>query len=297
MSRNLYLGVAFAVIWSLSFIFTQVALKDYPPLWLAGCRLILSGGILYLYIRLYLGRALPLNRKILLAGLFSQAVYLGASYWALVSLPTSIVNIVVSTVPMFSIPMAYFLLAEKPKAYELVSFLLCILGVVVSLWDGILIPDRLNENYLFAILLLAISVLSLSLGNALAKSEMTKENILEFCCQQFSVSGLALLVVSALIEPTPGFSTESGSLFSVLFLVVFGSIIGTIVWFNLLFNMTMIGASSFFILTPMLGIVAGLVFFDEGLSVAKILGAAIISTAIFARVYFGWMRRPERARQ
>ncbi|MEM7009833.1 MAG: EamA family transporter, partial [Thermodesulfobacteriota bacterium] len=103
MSVNLYLGISFAVIWTLSFIFTQIALGSYPPLWLAGIRLIIAGSTLYFILKIFFKKNIVFNIKIILAGIFSQSIYLGASYWSLTNMPTSIVNIVVSTVPMFSV--------------------------------------------------------------------------------------------------------------------------------------------------------------------------------------------------
>ncbi len=291
MYKNIIFGVGFAVIWALSFIFTQLALKDFPPLWLAGTRLIFSGLILFIIIRYYKKTRIEYNFKILLAGLFTQAIYLGASYWSLVNLPTSIVNIVVSTVPMVSIPIAYLYLKENVKPYELISFAICIFGVAVALSGKINNLGNIDINYIISISLLLISVISLAFGNALAKKELSQEKILEFCCLQFFTSGLILVFLAAYIEPMPNINGNIETIASIVFLVLFGSILGTILWFKLLFDMTMIGASSFFILTPMLGIIGGMLFFDESLSMEKIIGTIIISCAIFIRFYLGWYKK------
>lgn len=99
-------GVVFAAIWSGSFIATKIALADIPPLWFAGMRLALSGIILALASRHAIARLwrqthLAQRMRILLSGLLSQGVYLGATYWSLMHLPTGLVNIIVATLPIF----------------------------------------------------------------------------------------------------------------------------------------------------------------------------------------------------
>ncbi len=111
-------GVVFAAIWSLSFVATKSALEDWPPLWLASVRLALATvGLMIFQAPAVLHYLFALRRgplcRIFLAGILAQSTYLGVSYWALVHVPTSIVNIVVSSLPLVTLPLAFLVLGER----------------------------------------------------------------------------------------------------------------------------------------------------------------------------------------
>lgn len=284
-------GIAFAVIWSLAFVVSKSALQSIPPLWLSGLRLILAGGILLLVNGVaILSFWRRVDRRTLLrivaAGVLSQAGYLGPMYWALVHLPTSIVNVVVSSLPLMGLPFCYFLLSEKIGIAGVVAFLLSIAGVTITLLGGNSLALSGFSAYGLSALMTVVSVMALALGNVLIKPIISDSALLPFCAIQFVSSGVLLMALAVGCE---GALVLDGNVLSqtalhLVFLSGVGSILGTILWFRVLRAMPANAANSFFLLTPIFGVVLGHLIFSEPITVSKMIGVLVIFSAITLRL-------------
>ncbi len=85
-------------------------------------------------------------------------------------------------------------------------------------------------------------------------------------------------------DDVPQASQMLSSILEIFFLSMIGSILGTLMWFRVLERLPANSASSFFLLTPLMGIAFGSVIFGEPVTSGKILGIALISSAILLRV-------------
>ena len=285
---TLSLGILFAAIWSSSFVATKFALGYVPPLTLAAIRLLLAGFVLTA-LQLSQTRGFLLEHskktifKVIIAGLLSQGLYLSGSYWALVNMPTSIVNIAVSSLPLVTLPFAFALLGEKVRCSSVLAFILGMVGVAVTLVGGNdLITTTLTTRGIAAGLLF-LAILSLALGNVMVKPIVCSKNLIPICVIQFVSSGLSTFIISIAVEPEITTTAISLSIHSILFLSLIGSILGTIIWFKLLNLMPAGAASSFFLVTPIFGIIFGWMFFNEPVTYAKIVGVLIVCSAILLR--------------
>lgn len=290
-------GTLFALIWSLSFVVTRLALPDVPPVFLAAMRLTVSGALLLAFraraaIAIWRRSAPATQRTILLAGLLSQAVYLGAAYWALTAIPTSVVNIVVSSLPLLTIPAAFLVLRERASLVEALAVVMGMAGVVIAVADTESMRVIDADAYSIAAVLLLVAVAALALGNTLIKRIVTAHNYLDICGPQFLTSGLALVIVSLIIEETPSWAAFGRALPELAYLVFLGSIFGMALWFRLLSVLTANQAASFFLMTPIMGIGLGSLIFGEPLTVSKIVGVIVLMSSIGLKVVVAFRQRP-----
>jgi probable blue pigment (indigoidine) exporter len=72
-------------------------------------------------------------------------------------------------------------------------------------------------------------------------------------------------------------------LLAFLYLVVIGSIAGTWLWVLVLRRFSAIGASGFFLLTPVFGIALGFVILSERLTPLQLAGTALLCLMIVTR--------------
>lgn len=283
-------GVLFAIIWSLSFIATKSALYDISPLWLATIRLLLATGLVWLTkakaVLEFLSQ-IPPNTfyRIVLASILAQGAYLGMSYWALAHLPTSVVNIVVSTLPLMTLPIAYLLLGERIGMTGIAAFILSIIGVIITLDGGLIAFGKLPLLFWPSLILFA-SVLALGFGNVLTKSLISDRTLLPLCALQFLFGAIAMMLAALFFEQNqiPNITALSMAIPELIFLAGVGSILGTFMWFNVLRSMTTNVASTFFLLTPIIGIFFGSIFFGESITYPKIIGTLLITLAILLRL-------------
>lgn len=96
-----------------------------------------------------------------------------------------------------------------------------------------------------------------------------------------TVSGVLLIAIAALYEASkiqlPG---SWQSLAALLYLILIGSIAGTLLWLNILKIFSAKKASMFFLFSPLFGLLFGWTFFGEELGFMKLSGAAIVCCAV-----------------
>ena len=205
------------------------------------------------------------------------------SYWALINMPTSIVNIIVSSLPLITLPFAFIVLGERIRILSIFTFILGILGVYVTLAGGAseeMILDVTDSQYGLPAAILLGSVVALAFGNVMVKPIIFLGNLIPICATHFLTSGLAALILSFITERYPGLEYVAVAMGPILFLSFFGSILGTFIWLKLLTFMTASEASLFFLVTPLFGLFFGVLFFDESISLTTVYGVVIICLSI-----------------
>jgi probable blue pigment (indigoidine) exporter len=283
-------GVLFAAIWSGAFIATKFALPATSPLWLAGLRLGLAALILFGFqyrqvVQLFRAVSHAMRWRIVAGALLSQAVYLGATYSALTMLPANLVSIIVSILPLVSIPAGLVLLGEEITLRDIASIGVGVLGVVIVIGDPIAIFSN-STAASWPILLTIGSVFALAIGNAMLKPALTAETAWPVCTLQMAISAGVTLCTAGLVEGPLQFQVTSQDVLGLVYLVLIGSIAGTYAWFKVLRSFSSIGASGFFLLTPIFGILFGFTFLSEHITERHLLGSLLICLGIIGRVGF-----------
>ncbi|MCL2310166.1 MAG: DMT family transporter [Proteobacteria bacterium] len=282
-------GVLFASIWSGAFIASKVSLNDIPPLWLAQIRLAAAGLIFFLISRAttirFWKEATPRCRtEILVAGVLSQAGYLGPMYWALCSLPAGTVTVVVASLPLVAVPMGALILRERISGMDIVAALVGAFGVIIVAIGR----DAAAVNYTnlvsAPVVITFLAVLALAAGNALIKRYVNLQTIGPVCALQMMASSFALLPFALYFHGWHPGSFSHHSIGAFLYLVLIGSVLGTYVWMKVLQFFTSKSANIFFLLTPIFGLGIGYLYLHEPLTWQTLGGAALVIAAIMFAV-------------
>jgi drug/metabolite transporter (DMT)-like permease len=159
------------LFWGLSFIWSTILLKYYPPVTIIFIRLILSSSFLFLLIILF-RKFEKIVRKdywlFLCSALFNPFLYfIGENYGLKYSTPT-VASVIIATIPVFSPIAAYFTFHEKISKVNIGGIMVSFLGVVIIL---------INKNYSLTIdkrgvLFLAMAVFS-ALGYSIFLRKLT----------------------------------------------------------------------------------------------------------------------------
>ncbi|MBB4199621.1 hypothetical protein CCR94_14980 [Rhodoblastus sphagnicola] len=286
--NGLIAGVLFAAFWSGSFIAIKFALPLAPPLWLAAGRLVAASLVLLAVfarpaMRIIRDASPRMRWRMLAAAVLTQSYYLGATFHALVTLPAALVSILGSSLPLISIPMATAMLGEKASPREVVATLVGIAGIVVAIL-GKPGADGLTDALLSPSILVMLSgVLALAFGNTLLKSIVSKSDVVPLVATQMAGGGFVLLLFAISVEGPPHFDWKFTASFGFAYLVFMGSIAATWMWIVTLHRFSAIGASGFFLLIPVFGIVFGRLFLDEVVTPLQLLGTAVLCAMILVR--------------
>ena len=297
-------GVLFAGIWSGAFIASKVSLHDIPPLWLAQIRLAAAGLIFFLISRAatiqFWKEATPrCRREILVAGILSQAGYLGPMYWALSVLPAGIVTIVVASLPLVAVPMGALILRERISGMDIMAALVGGCGVAIV---AVVAVGRdaaaVDATHLVStpVLITCFAVFALAAGNALTKRWVNRDTIGPVCALQMMTSSFVLLPFALAVHGQQYGSFSYHSMGAFLYLVLIGSVLGTYVWMKVLEFFTSKSASIFFLLTPIFGLAIGYLYLHEPLTGQKAAGAALVAGAILSNALNYRRRNSRRSR-
>lgn len=153
----LYLLLLFTgVAWGLTVPLTRVAVSTgYQPLGLVFWQLVIVGAMSGALV-LFSGRRLPFSRRYL--RLFVGVIFLGTIlpdyllYTAAAELPAGIMAILISLVPMFSLPLALALGFEKPNAIRLLGAVCGAISVALMIGPETSLPDPSKIIFVFVAL-------------------------------------------------------------------------------------------------------------------------------------------------
>jgi drug/metabolite transporter (DMT)-like permease len=127
------------LFWGMSFIWTTILLKYYPPVTIIFIRLILSSCFLFLVMFL-LGKKETIKRKdfglIFLSSVFNPFLYFLGENTGLKYTTPAITSVIIATIPVFSPVVAYFSMKERISLLNIAGIFLCFGGLLVMLVTG-----------------------------------------------------------------------------------------------------------------------------------------------------------------
>ncbi len=276
--KNIHLLILLASLWGPSFLFIKIAVGEVPPVMLAALRIGIAAIILNALLILK-GERLPTDmsfwKKTLVAGLFAQAIPFILINWGEQYVDSSLASVLNGLMPLFTIVIAHFMIEEERLTNrKLFGVLLGFAGLLVlvapSLMQGV-------EGSLLGILSITIAAVSYGVGLTFIRKHFAKT-------PSFKAPAAQLLSVSIYLVPLAFLTHSDFSLFEVSYsawsaiviLAFFGTAIAFIVYFKLIERSSASYASLVTYLMPIYGVVLGVIFLDEQVSIWILMGAALI---------------------
>jgi drug/metabolite transporter (DMT)-like permease len=126
------------LFWGLSFVWFKIVVKWYEPITIIFLRLVLSGGLMLLFMLVF-GQWQTIKRKHLKYFLllsFSQpfCYFLGESFGLKLVSPT-MASVIIATIPLFSPIAAYYLVREKITSRIIAGILVSFAGILLMLFN------------------------------------------------------------------------------------------------------------------------------------------------------------------
>jgi len=114
-TRAIFMGIAFAFMWSSAFTSARIIVADASPLFSLALRFLISG-LLGVIIALMMGQSLRLSRQqwiaTLLFGLCQNALYLGLNFIAMQRVEAGLATIIASVMPLLVALASWLILGE-----------------------------------------------------------------------------------------------------------------------------------------------------------------------------------------
>ena len=272
------------VIWGSTYLAIRFAIETMPPFLMASARFLVAGAILYTWT---MARGAPrptlLNWKAAsIIGAMLLAAGNGAVVWSELRVPSGVVALVVAVVPLWMVLIDWrFGARRRPTGLVIGGVLLGLLGLFMLIGPGALLGGGQIDT--LGMVVVMLGSLSWAAGSIYARSAPLPRQHLQGASMEMLAGGVLLgLFGLALGEPAQVVWAEIGlkAWLSVLYLVVFGSLVAYSAYIYLLSATTAARVATYAYVNPVVAVLLGWAFADEALTPRMLVAAAVIIAAV-----------------
>ncbi|SFH44038.1 Threonine/homoserine efflux transporter RhtA [Palleronia marisminoris] len=278
-ARALFLGIAFAVMWSSAFTSAKIVVAHAPPLTALAFRFAISGLIAVVIARA-LGQTWRLTppqwRATVVFGLCQNALYLGLNFIAMRTIDAGLASIIASTMPLLVALVGWLVFRERLPAMGVTGLLAGLAGVALIMGSRISGGVDMGGLALCIVAVVALTVATLSVRGASSGG-----NLLMVVGLQMLV-GSAILTVAALLFEEWQVDWTPSLILAFAYTTLVPGLAATLTWFVLVGRIGATRAASFHFLNPFLGVALAALVLGEQLGPLDLAGVAIIMAGILA---------------
>jgi drug/metabolite transporter (DMT)-like permease len=280
---DLRLALAFFaiyVLWGTTFLAIRIAVLEIPPLLAAGIRFFVAGVVLFAFMRLK-GERNPTARQwrsLVLIALLMFVVEYGALFWAERYVPSGIASVLEASLPLITLVLEIFVLRQQRFRWTIAASTamgFCGVGVL-------LLPSRSEHLALLPCAAILAGAVTWSLGSVLSRSLDLPESRPLTAGAAMLLGGAILLALSAAfgeMHPFPQISLRAG--LALLYLIVFGSLLGYTAFVWLLARMPATRVASHAYVNPVVAVALGYFVAGEQITLRTLAGAALVIASVF----------------
>lgn len=258
-------------IWGFNFVVMKVANDFFAPELFVTYRFI-SGAIVLIAFALL--RKLPIPPKkyrwwIILTGALQIAFCSVAMQICFNYLSAGLVAMLNYTMPIWVTILAKIFLNESLTLQKIIGIALSITGIVL------LLNDDLNGN-VFAILFALSAAIGWAISNIIMKIKFVGFDLISLTTWQMTAGAIILTIYSLIFVD---FSSSIWSLTSIACIAyngILGSALAFFLWIHILTHMEASKASVSILGVPVVGVISGIIFLNESLTLLALIGMLLI---------------------
>ena len=284
-SRALIISAFFAiyVVWGSTYMLNKIAVKELPPFFLAAIRFFCASIIIF-GIAKAMKLDLTITKKKFRNSIFVGFLFLvygnGVFVWALKYVDSGFAALLASTQPLFVLLLMRLLENKKVKPKSLVGVALGVIGMYLLVSQN---QFEANDGTLIGIGMIFSCILVWSYASIyVAKADLPKSSFVSTGYQMLMAS--FMLAVSSLIFEEEWISPLHWSpnvLWSMLLLIVFGSIVAFTAFNYLLKEVSTEKVATSAYVNPVIALFLGWYVLGEELSTQSIIASVILLTGVY----------------
>ncbi|WP_229253795.1 EamA family transporter [Dyadobacter sp. NIV53] len=272
------------VVWGSTYFFIQKALVGFPPLILGAFRFVAAGLLMMIWCITQGEKVFSwkLIKPAMITGLLLLFVSNGIVIWVEQFLPSAMVAIMISATPL------WFVLLDKPKWKENFSNKSTIFGLLIGFAGVVLLfSERIVSSFsslnssrdLIAMVFVLLGSMSWAGGSLYSKYQPGQSSATVNTTWQMMAAGIAFVLsstVSGEIMDVNLQNISADAWLAIVYLVIFGSIIGFSAYVWLLKVQPVTKVSTHAYVNPIVAVLLGIFFAKETISQIQIIGLLII---------------------
>ncbi|ALM92709.1 MULTISPECIES: DMT family transporter [Alteromonas] len=274
--RDIAALLLLASIWGGSFIFMRVAAPEFGIYVLVAIRTVLATCVL-LPILMLTGGVNQIFRywfPIALVGLANTAVPFVLFNYSSLHLEAGVNAILNATAPMFGALVAWLWLGDKLTPTAIAGLALGFLGVTV------ISQQKLGEGDISFVPILTALLATTCYGIAASMMKRWLQGVRPLVVATGSQAMASIMLAPFALSTLPATMPSTNAWLNAVALAILGTAIAYILYFKLIANVGPAKAISVAYMVPLFGIIWGVLFLQEHLSLQTIIGGVMILTGV-----------------
>lgn len=289
--------LAFAAIyfiWGSTFLAIRFAVESIPPLLMMGIRHLGAGSLLMGWLKM---RGTKIDRKLWMqAAIGGMFLFIGSHGTLAIAeqhIPSGRAALIVATIPLWMVLLAWIRRQQRLTASIVCGLVLGLLGV------SLLVKGDLHSSNYLADIGLLFGALCWAIGSIYGRGLKNVGSPVAFAAMEMLCGGVMLLVLGTATGEERHLTMAALAakpVLSLLFMIVFGSIVAFSAYNWLLMASTPARVATYAYVNPVVAVVMGCALAGEPFTLRDGLGAAVIVASVILVVASKKeeARRPER---
>lgn len=276
------------VIWGTTYLAIAFAVRSMPPFISGVARFALAGGLMYAWLRVrnprpFAGVNIPMMA---LTGILLSGMGNGFVIWAQQGIPSGIVALIVAAVPMLVLIFDWAFFSKRaPTKQALFGIAVAIAGVATIVMHTRVLSGNAHPLYLLS---MVVATTGWSIGTLVQKRSATPATVLSFTCGQMLFGAAFQLLMSIVTGEWARFdpaAITTSSVIAVLYLVVFGSIVGLNCYLWLLTRVPAPKVATYALVNPVVALILGAVVLGERVTPLALAAAGLVLVGVALIVF------------
>jgi len=273
--------------WGTTWVASKVGVSYMPALQLAGIRQVIAG---LLFVAFFLHRRVPLPKgkdwiTILVLSFLNFVISNSFTAWGIQYIPSGLGSIIGATFPLWLVLIGLLTTRARLPRKAILGFVLGFGGVCIIFYEHL--DELFQADFRFGIFLSVFATIMWAFGALYTKKQAANFNPYFSLGIQMLISGSLLLVITKTLNnaglPTfiPFEQIPWQSWLSILYLVVFGSIVAFGAYLYALQNLSAEQTSLYAYVNPIVAILFGFIIFDEALTLFIAAGGLVTLLGVY----------------
>ncbi|MDA8693058.1 EamA family transporter [Saprospiraceae bacterium] len=271
------------IIWGSTYLFSSYAIEEIPAFRVCGYRYTAAGLIILAFFGLKGVKEKPTKLELIntcKAGFIFLGLGTGGAIWALNFLDTGLTALIIAGEPLLIVFLIWLIKKRPPARQTFLGIFLGILGMYLLVSQSTLVS---GDDQWIGVLVIFLSMLAWGIGSIFVNDAPLPSLPFLNSGLQMLVGGIATFAISFLIgeQSVPIYEVSNRTLYSLLYLIVFGSIIAFTAFNYLLKNVATEKVVTNTYINPIIAMGLGYYFKDEIITNQSILAAMIMILGVF----------------